>query len=551
MTFDRYVFLPEYRQSLILASINTQLVLAYKLSLFPIPACNKESTRETTAEPRPTDLDVFEAPMTKKTDKIYSSALSVQPIRQINLPDTHIFTPTDSETPRSKTIHYDNPTVLLPQTTISNKIHADAVHPQPSTSSITNADTDDYWEFQDFRGPSTSTSNTSQTITKKTENESSNSTYGTQLLQPIKIEPIMPSLNWPDPGQVKETFDDFSEFISNSTLSTGKQEETSNQPDVKAFATQPEPTNTVTSTEVATDKTPAVDTVEDDFDTFQSAPPTNSKYINFSSLSQDAISRSDNNAPQKVTDFEFAFPKAESSNSSLSNIKRKGSIVQNQISVAPKQLNSITKSTDLSSKIVPPPQANSHIANTSLLQPIPSSSSNAMLHNHQKSGQILQPLYLESISQINWPNPGIDLQDLSRFNPMDTVHTLSSEFSTNNHSKSSSPVHSQKSSHSSQAMDDDWGEFVSSAPKQQPPAPKKQPTFVDEDEWTDFISSPSVKPQNGLNTISLNVHTNIQKSANATKFTKNQMPLDIPTLSIITPKSINNKKIKDSHFENL
>lgn len=525
--------------------------------LFPISACNKESARETTtAEPRPTDLDVFEAPMTKKADKIYSNALSVQPMRQINLPDTHIFTPTNSETPRSKTIHYDNP-VILPQTTTNNKIPADTIQPQPSTSFVTNADSDDYWEFQDFRGPSTSTSNTSQSLnTKKAENESSKPTYGTQLLQPIKIEPITPSLNWPDPGQVKETFDDFSDFISNSTLSTSKQEETSNQPDSKALTTQSESTDTVTSMEVTADKRPVVDTVDDDFDTFQSAPPTSSKCLNFSSLSQDALSSTVNNPPQtvqqKVPNFEFAFPKVESSHSSLSNINPKGSIEQNQMSFAPKQFNSITKATDLTSKIAPPPQANNQIANTSLLQPIPSSSSNAMLHNHQKSAQILQPLSLESISQINWPNPGIDLQDLSRFNPMDTVHTLSSEFSTNNHSKSSSPVHSQKSSHSSQAVDDDWGDFVSSAPKQaQPPAPKKQQTFVDEDEWTDFISSPSVKPQNGLNTISLNVHTNIQKSANATKFTKNQMPLDIPTLSIITPKSNNKKKITDSHFENL
>lgn len=490
--------------------------------------------------------------MTKKTDKIYSSTLGIQPIRQINLPDTHIFTPTDSETPRSKTIHYDNPTVVLPQTTISNKTPVQTSSPQPGTSSLASADSDDYWEFQDFRGPSTSASNTSHSISKKTENENSKPTYGSQLLQPIKMEPVMPSLNWPDPGQVKETFDDFSDFISSSTLSTTtqKHEETYNQPDAKALTTQSDPTNTNTDTrtEVTIDKRPAVDPVDDDFDTFQSAPPTSSKYLNFTSHHASIPPQT---APQNVPDFEFTFPKAESASSKLSNVKTKGNIVQNQMSLTPSQLSSITKATDLISKIAPPPQANSQIANASLLQPIPSSSSNAMLHNHQKSGQILQPLSLESISQINWPNPGIDLQDLSRFNPMDTVHTLSSEFSTNNHSKGSSPVHSHKSSHNNQVMDDDWGEFVSSAPKQQLPASKKQPAFVDEDEWTDFISSPSVKPQNGLNTISLNVHTNIQKSANSTKFPKNQVSLDIPTLSIITPKSSNNKKINDNHFENL
>lgn len=541
---------------IVLPSIDTQYVLVNEL-LFKISACNKEAARETTiAEPRPTDLDVFEAPIKKKSDKIYSSTLSVQPMRQINLPDTHIFTPTDSETPRSKTIHYDNPTVLLPQTTISNKTPAEILAPQPGTSS-SSADNEDYWEFQDFRGPSTSASSASHSISKKTENESLKPTYGTQLLQPIKMEPIMPSLNWPDPGQVKETFDDFSEFMSNSTMNTSnqKQEETSNHPDIKAFTPQSEPTNTVTGTEVTTDKRTADDMVDDDFDTFQSAPPTCSKYLNISSLSDHALNSTaaikPQTAPQNVRDFEFAFPKVESANSKLSNVKTKSIIVQNQMSVTPNQLNSITKTSDLTSKIAPPPQTNNQIANTSLLQPIPSTSSNTMLHNHQKSGQILQPLSLESISQINWPNPGIDLQDLSRFNPMDTVHTLSNEFSTNNHSKSSSPVHNQKSSHNSQAIDEDWGEFVSSAPKQQLPAPKKQPTFVDEDEWTDFISSPSVKPQNGLNTISLNVHTNIQKSANASKFSKNQLSLDIPTLSIITPKSSNNKKNNDNHFENL
>lgn len=477
----------------------------------------------------------------------------MQPIRQINLPDTHIFTPTDSETPRSKTIHYDNSTILLPQTVISNKICTETLPPQASSSSL--ADGDEYWEFQDFRGPSTSTSNTSLPVVKKSENEPSKSTYGTQLLQPIKIEPIMPTLNWPDPGHVKEAFEDFSDFISNSSLSTSNHTQelpsNSNQPDVKAFIIQPEPTNTVTSTEIKTHKSPAVNTLDDDFDTFQSAPPSSSKGFNVTSLGHDALSSTGNLAPQKVSDFDFVFPRVESATSNASNMfKTKGGTMQNQMAFTPNQLNSITKTTDLTGKIAPP-QADNQIMNATLLQPIPSSSSSMVFQNHKKSGQILQPLSLESISQMNWPNPGIDLQNLSRFNPMDTVLTLSSDLSTNSHSKNPSPVHSHKSSHISQAMDDDWGEFVSSAPKQQPPAPKKQPKFVDEDEWTDFISSPTVKPQNGLNTISLNVHTNIQKSANATKFTKNQLPLDIPTLSIITPKSSNNKKLNDRHFENL
>lgn len=520
---------------------------------FSISACNTEAVRDTAAaEPRPNELDVFEAAKTKKTDKIYSSTLNMQPMRQINLPDTHIFTPTDSETPRSKTIHYDNSTVLLPQSTISNKTANETLPPQPSTSSAPSADTDEYWEFQDFRGASTLNTNPS---VQKSENEPSKS-YGTQLLQPIKIEPIMPTLNWPDPGHVKETFEDFSDFISNSTLSTSNTQEiasTSNQPDVKALAIQPEPTITVTSTEMTTNKSPAVIALDDDFDTFQSALPSSSKGIDVTSLNHDALSSTSNlspqTAPQKVSDFDFEFPKVEGASSSTSNMFKAKNSMRNQMSFAPNQLNRITKTTDLTTKIAPPPQFDNQIPSTSILQPIPSSSSNIALQNHQKSGQILQPLSLESISQINWPNPGIDLQDLSRFNPMDTVLTLSSDLNTNSHSKSSSPVHSHKSSHNSQAMDDDWGEFVSSAPKQQPP--KKQPTFVDEDEWTDFISSPSVKPQNGLNTISLNVHTNIQKSANATKFTKIQLPLDIPTLSIITPKSGNNKKLNDRHFENL
>jgi hypothetical protein len=476
---------------------------------------------------------VFEAPSTK-TDKIYSSTLNIQPIRQINLPDTHIFTPTDSETPRSKTIHYDTThSILMPQ-----QVNVMKTQPEGTSSqSSSNAENDsEYWEFQDFKG---NTDVTNQNEEHK-PNEAikdiqpkQNHTYETQVLQPIKLEPIMPTLNWPNPGEVKETFDDFSDFITKSALisdnpiSNLEQESGSNV----------EEESTVENKMFGEPSQKKSEQLDDDFDMFQSALPSTTN-ISQSETGNSAKSVVD----QNKSNLDTIFPKInhiKSDNISLPNMRPINDV---------KQITSNIPKVD-ESKFKAPPNIKP-IINSNLLQPtlLPS----VTQQNQQNSGQILQPLSLESYSQINWPNPGIDLHDLSRFNPVESLQSLKNDAS--NLSKNSSPVHSQKNITNNQAPDEDWGEFVSSAPKPQQ-ALKKQSTFVDDDEWTDFVSSPSVNPQNGLNTISLNVHTNsnIQKSSNSSKYPRknNEIPLDIPTLNYITPKTSTQKAYNDRHFQNL
>ncbi|KAJ8723894.1 hypothetical protein PYW07_007874 [Mythimna separata] len=530
-------------------------------------SCNTEH-ESTTITPRPTDLDVFEAAMSTKSEKIYSSTLNVQPIRQINLPDTHIFTPTDSEIPRSKTIHYDpGPTVLLPQPVATDsKNMADKTLTLNTNSAVeANSDENEYWEFQDFKStadvsslpglasqPKTPDEKNLQTATMVNALPKPSIAYQTQLLQPIKVEPSMPTLNWPDPGEVKVAYDDFTDFVS-SSQSTEKQDSAIIQPhelDTQInIAMKSEYTNDLKEktkepfNELAK---PENEGFDDDFDTFQSAMPSE---VAQNDIKANTFGNSVTQMPSgRPTDFEFASPKSnniKSDSISFTSMPRPSEALTHHVSY-----NSNTTDLTNRSSVSSNPQVQA-----SVLQPTPASFSALNTQNQRTTGQILQPLSLESYSQINWPSPGIDLQDLSRFNPVETLQSLKSDLSVSGHSKGASPVHSQKNSAANQSADDDvWGDFVSSKPKQQPSQLKKPPVFAEDDEWTDFISSPSVKPQNGLNTISFNVYTNsnIQKTVqNKVTMKNNQMPVDIPTLNYITPKTNPHKTYNDKHFQNL
>ncbi|XP_046971283.1 uncharacterized protein LOC124538301 isoform X2 [Vanessa cardui] len=481
---------------------------------------------------RPTNLDVFENE-SSTSNKIYSSTINVQPLRHINLPDTHIFTPTDSETPRSKTIHYDSePSSLVTQPDI------ETINNQPEqniskSNSITDND-NEYWEFQDFKGPipHVATNTVDHTADSLAVNKSLSNvpttkaevTYQTQILQPIKLEPIIPTLNWPDPGEVKETFDDFSDFVSSH--SWNENETTTSKPDVQTI-----------DTKLNIELDSKTNKMDDEFETFQSAP-VSSIELDVTSSTKNVISNSF--SPSVKENFEKKSFKVESNivpGSSNLLVENKGSMFNNN-----------SGSQDVTAKPI------SHQLNSDILLPI-TSSAIAPIRNQHNTVQILQPLSLESYSQINWPNPGIDLQDLSRFNPMNSLNSLKSDVSANN-SKLASPAHSSANTVPNEVSDDDiWGEFVSNVPKTQQTSPKKNITFADDDEWTDFVSSPSLKPQNGLNTISLNVHTNssMQKAVNQNKFASgsNQIQLDIPSLNYITPKSNSRGKYMEKHFQNL
>ncbi|XP_045502962.1 uncharacterized protein LOC123699949 [Colias croceus] len=480
---------------------------------------------KTPREIRPSDLDVFEKAISvTNIDKIHSSTLSVQPLRHISLPDTHIFTPTDSETPRSKTIHYDNgPPVLLPQQIESHNINIE----KPPSQHSTIENNDDYWEFQDFKGAPSHTASMPNTdclqpddkvttTLPSTSEPSTNSgiTYQTQLLQPVKLEPIMPTLNWPDPGEVKETFDDFSDFISNSNSNWNNDGQEQNKPDLPISKEVNDVVNE--------------NSIEDEFETFQSAPTPISNHINHVQSEHNSFEKLEPVIGiQKQMDT-LSFKSNEILSSNHTSTVENSSFLKNN-------------SNNFNTKQSP--------VNQNILQPINSVST----LRAQQGGQILQPLSLESYSQINWPKPGIDLQNLSSFNPLESLQSLKSDTGSSGPSKVASPIHNKANAIQNEISDDDiWGDFVSSKPKQH--APKKTPIFADDDEWTDFVSSPSLS-QNSLNTISFNVqsNSNIQKSSNLNSASKSNqnISLDIPTLNYITPKSSNRGAYIDKHFQNL
>lgn len=107
------------------------------------------------------------------------------------------------------------------------------------------------------------------------------------------------------------------------------------------------------------------------------------------------------------------------------------------------------------------------------------------------------------ITQINWPDPGIDADELARFEAafptpkVSSIPTISS-----NHS---SPKHSQSATSSTaaaaQADDDEWTDFVYSKPAPEKPSPNhtSKSSSQQQEEWTDFIySTPSSQPLQSL-----------------------------------------------------
>lgn len=99
------------------------------------------------------------------------------------------------------------------------------------------------------------------------------------------------------------------------------------------------------------------------------------------------------------------------------------------------------------------------------------------------------------ITQINWPDPGIDADELARFEAafptpkVSSVPTISS-----NHS---SPKHSQPAANSVPPDDDEWTDFVYSKPASEKPSPThSSKSSNQQEEWTDFIySTPPSQPQ--------------------------------------------------------
>lgn len=108
----------------------------------------------------------------------------------------------------------------------------------------------------------------------------------------------------------------------------------------------------------------------------------------------------------------------------------------------------------------------------------------------------LQPTETTKMTQINWPEPGIDPDELARFEAAFPKPKLASQPSTSNNS---TPKHAAVVS-TNPADDDEWSDFVYSKPTTEKPSPTNSrnshsnSTIANnqQEEWTDFIYSAPV-----------------------------------------------------------
>lgn len=118
--------------------------------------------------------------------------------------------------------------------------------------------------------------------------------------------------------------------------------------------------------------------------------------------------------------------------------------------------------------------------------------------------QTIKPSACPSSSNINWPDPGINPDELARLEAIFTVPNAKPNNS-NQSTGSVQSITSTKKVPATRSEDDEWTDFVSSTPKPQPITQiineninklQKQSSAGDDDDWTDFVSStPPVVPQ--------------------------------------------------------
>ncbi|XP_062535268.1 mucin-3B isoform X2 [Armigeres subalbatus] len=108
----------------------------------------------------------------------------------------------------------------------------------------------------------------------------------------------------------------------------------------------------------------------------------------------------------------------------------------------------------------------------------------------------LQPTETHKITQINWPEPGIDPDEMARFEAAFPKPKMASQPSSSNHS---TPKHTNVVS-TNAADDDEWSDYVYSKPTTEKPSPTNSRNShsnsthanSQQEEWTDFIYSAPV-----------------------------------------------------------
>lgn len=425
------------------------------------------------------------------------------------------------------------------------------------------------------------------------------------VLEPVRLSPMIPVVNWPSPGEISNSaFADFSDKSNHSQETPISRP--SEMPHISKLPQVSGPVSFILKESKIDAETCAMDNsqtpvsktsaVMDDFSDFQSVsriPFTNHSKIPTSfrdtlitthSVSKNVAESVFSNSANPLNDDFDDFQSVEF-NPVYTNYEEKPKVNSyfTQQAPAPYQEHPMPGFTPNPHMPEYTFSAN-HIAKPTL-DPTPIQA--LRVEDTLSKGatqQILQPLSLENYSQINWPDPGIDLQDLSRFNPINSIQSYSE------------PKTTPKNTNSHSTADDDgWSDFVSIKPSNPPPNPYFPPpqntytqntntygqnssTFVssqpadDAEDWSDFVSG-AVVPSRNLNevkTISQNIHSqsgNMNSpyykspgpAAAPPAFKGQQSPVTakpappisvLPHLTYISPKA-NVSRFNNSHFQNL
>lgn len=605
--------------------------------IFIVLACNERGDEIPNVS---RSIDVHNVPEeSNKIEKpLHPTALNIG--RKINLPDTHIFTPTDSETPWSHTIHYNDENYSDFHSAASNdsKVINSEITPDPRSESINVSESvDDFDDFQchkienntGFDNVNISKINTLDivnaektsihnftndslpaSISKKEESDDFGDfqtadgtfasvpklTNNSNLLEPVKITPSAPVVNWPEPGEVKSLdLDDFNDFSSvpfsqtPSNINVNPIENVVSPPTDMAYlpslVTGPKlfilKESKIESNANSVDniqKEPIQAYVNDKiFSNSQNQSVSNSQYDGFSDFVSNSSSKKDSNAIQinedknmpKTSTYDRGdeFDDFQCANfvPSMTNFEQKDTP---QV-LAPENHIPFPSKADLK------PTSNYASYYDKPLEPITNRRQSIEPLSKNSSQQILQPLSLENFSQINWPNPGMDIQDLTRFNPVNSIKSYSEPKDNTKNSNSTS---------NEQSNDDDWSEFVSIKPTMTNTSVKPiMPNMLscngfgitnvtnsnidDSEDWSEFVSSTTTQKNNSeLKTISQNIHSQstintpsyAHKNSNVnmtrTKSTlQNNVPSNVnilPNLTYVSPKANINKNY-NNHFQNL
>lgn len=553
--------------------------------------------------------------------------------RKINLPDTHIFTPTDSETPWSHTIHYNDENFNNFQDPLSNDFKTSDV------DKIVVTHNESFDEFDDFQSHKTGdVVVTSENVYANTREDAfkvdslstviaidkadsilnvpvkdepddfgdfqsaeaiaaSSRTHfaNSNLLEPVKLSPMTPVVNWPAPGEVKSSdFNDFSDLndvslpvstTNANTLDNGFMDALS---DLSSLSNLP-----LGSTQFILKESKII----------SDGIAGNSNYIEPVQMQPNEKQTNKSQSDFSVDFTEFSTNSITTEEQSLSNVSNINMLPMNNESnvddfddfqsakFVPFTNNVLNKEIALQPSFTNfengPSKAKNDIRpvmNYSLnsyekppLEPTYARRQTEEYSSKSSSQQILQPLSLENYSQISWPNPGIDFQDLTRFNPVNSIKSYS-EVKDNTKASNSSTVDPSNE-------DDGWSDFVSTKPaasqhsSTKPTMPNmlscngfgianlSNPSMDDSVDWSDFVSStvPS-KNTNELKTISQNIHS--QSTVNNPSYSyknpnlptaksksavQSSMPPNVnilPNLTYVSSKTNTNRNY-NNHFQNL